>query len=100
MHHDLLIKVGKLTSECGGKHTRSGLSNSYFVDFVSEIQISNRGHFFLLCDLFLLSNLFAFYFLIEMARTSGTMLTKSGDTNKSPGPDGSQLHSTKNLEKS
>jgi len=63
-------------------------SNSYFVDFVSEIQISNRGHFFLLSDLFFLSNLFAFYFLTELARTSGTMLTKSGDTNKSPGPDG------------
>lgn len=56
-------------------------SNSYLVNFVSELQISSRNHFFLLSDLFfVLSNIFAFYFLIELARTSGTMLTKSGDS--------------------
>lgn len=30
MHHDLLIKVGKLTSECAGKHTHSGLVRASF----------------------------------------------------------------------
>lgn len=30
MHHDLLIRVGKLTSECAGKHTHSGLVRASF----------------------------------------------------------------------